>query len=68
MNCTRGDYAYVTRGEFAGLVVFVDRIWWKERATNETVWGVTSRLAGEMAQFACSDTILRPFCHVGGRA
>lgn len=68
MNCAHGDYAYITRGELAGLVVFVDRIWWYERATNDTMWCVTSRLSGPAEEFGCSDAILRPFCNIGGHA
>jgi hypothetical protein len=64
MNCKRGDYAYVTKGELKGLVVFVNRIWWKVRASNETFWGVSSNLSGDLTEFACSDAILRPFANI----
>ena len=66
MNCIHGDYAYIVREEFAGIVVLVDRIAWKIRATNETVWMVSSGLAGEEIQFSCSDDVLARIANIGG--
>ncbi len=59
MNCQIGDYAYITKGDFAGLVVEVMEKYAVWRATNETIWGVRSHLADGI-NFSCSDCILCP--------